>query len=50
MIVYRFPVMTGSMSADVFEVAWVTLKVTFLKSMIPRLMSSNMANSSPERS
>lgn len=46
--VYRFPVMTGSMSVDVFDVAWVTLKVTFLKSMIPRLMSSSIASSSPK--
>lgn len=44
---YRFPVMTGSMSVDAFEVACVTLKVTFLKSMMPRLMSSSIANSSP---
>lgn len=40
--------MTGSMSVDVFDVAWVTLKVTFLKSMIPKLMSSSIANSSPK--
>lgn len=39
--------MTGSMSADALEVACVTLNVTFLKSMIPRLMSSSMASSSP---
>jgi hypothetical protein len=35
------------MSVDAVEVACVTLKVTFLKSMIPRLMSSNIASSSP---
>lgn len=45
---YRFPVMTGSMSVDVLDVAWVTLKVTFLKSMIPKLMSSSIASSSPK--
>lgn len=40
--------MTGSISVDVFDVAWVTLKVTFLKSMIPKLMSSSIASSSPK--
>lgn len=46
---FLFPVITGSMSGAKPEVAWVTLKVTFLRSITPTLISSNMASSSPLR-
>lgn len=46
---FLFPVITGSMSGPKPEVAWVTLKVTFLRSITPTLMSSSMASSSPLR-